>query len=187
MPIPAEHIRASVDEYLDTHPDEAAMLAPVHRLLAAGADLTSRAEFRGHATAAAILADPAGRILQIRHLALGAWLLPGGHLEAADTRLADAALRELTEETGIPASAVTLAAGPRPLQIHVHPIPANAGRGEPAHQHADFRFLFRAVAGPDELRAVMRLQAEEVLGARWRPVRRIGDRTLRGRIRRALG
>ncbi|WP_406403626.1 NUDIX domain-containing protein [Streptomyces sp. NBC_00879] len=56
---------------------------------------------------------PTGRVLHIKHRALNRWLLPGGHLEPDDTSLLAAAQRELTEETGIPAS-VVLPAGHRP-------------------------------------------------------------------------
>jgi 8-oxo-dGTP pyrophosphatase MutT (NUDIX family) len=59
------------------------------------------------------LSAPDGRVLHVKHLALNRWLLPGGHLEAEDSSLLAAAQRELTEETGIPASAV-IPAGGRP-------------------------------------------------------------------------
>ncbi|MFW6692965.1 NUDIX hydrolase [Streptomyces sp. MAR4 CNX-425] len=179
MPITAEHIRETVDDYLDSHPDEKWRLAPVLELLDAGADLTSRKEFRGHATAGAILADPAGRVLHIRHLALDRWLLPGGHLEADDARLVDAAQRELTEETGIAAS-VVVPVGLRPLHIDVHPIPANDAKGEPEHQHIDFRFIFRTSANVGEL------QTEEVTAAAWRDAETIAEETLRSRVVQAL-
>ncbi|MET9862807.1 NUDIX domain-containing protein [Streptomyces smyrnaeus] len=179
MPITAAHIRETIEVYLAAHPDEKVQLAPVLDLLDAGADLTSRQEFRGHATAGAILADPTGRVLHIRHLALDRWLLPGGHLEADDARLVDAAQRELTEETGIPASVVS-PAGSHPLHIDLHPIPANESKGEPEHQHADFRFLFRTSAGVGEL------QTEEVTAAAWCDTETIADETLRTRVRKAL-
>jgi 8-oxo-dGTP pyrophosphatase MutT (NUDIX family) len=139
----------------------------------------SSAEFRGHATAGAILADQHGRILHIHHLALDRWLLPGGHLEAGDSMLLGAALRELTEETGIPAGAVT-PAGDRPVHIDVHHIPANDAKGEPDHQHIDFRFLFRTTAD------VGQLQTEEVTAAAWRDIDTTGKEILRQRVEAAL-
>ncbi|GAA0374011.1 NUDIX hydrolase [Streptomyces blastmyceticus] len=179
MPIAPHHIRDTIDDYLDAHPEEKARLAPVLDLLDAEADLTSRKEFRGHATAGAVLADPAGRVLHIRHLALDRWLLPGGHIEPEDARLVDAAQRELTEETGIPASAVA-PAELCPVHIDVHPIPANDAKGEPEHQHFDFRFLFCTSADIGEI------QVEEVTAAAWRSADSIEDETLRRRIVRAL-
>ena len=105
LAITADHIRAVIGDYLDAYPEDKQSLAPALELLDDGADLTTRKEFRGHATAAAILAGPDGRILHIHHLVLDSWLLPGGHLEASDTTLLEAALRELAEETGIPIAA----------------------------------------------------------------------------------
>ncbi|MFC3999059.1 NUDIX hydrolase [Nocardiopsis sediminis] len=179
MSITAEHIRETLDDYLGAHPDEKEVLAPVLDLLESGADLTSRTEFRGHATAGAILADARGRVLHVRHRALDAWLLPGGHIESGDSWLIDAAQRELTEETGIAASVAT-PVGTRPLHIDVHPIPANDAKGEPEHRHFDFRFLFRTSADVGEL------QTEEVLAAAWRDADTIAGEMLRNRVVHAL-
>lgn len=179
LPITEAHLRATLSAYLDEHPEEKPGLAPVLALLDSGADLTVRGEFRGHATVGAILAGPDGRILHVHHLALDKWLLPGGHLESVDNTLLEAALRELTEETGIPADTVTTVAH-RPVHIDVHPIPANDAKGEPDHQHIDFRFLFRTAA------EVGRLQAEEVTGAAWLASETISDQTLRRRVAQAL-
>ncbi|WP_348538517.1 NUDIX domain-containing protein [Streptomyces sp. 4R-3d] len=179
LPITEAHLRTTLTTYLDQHPEEKPGLAPVLNLLDSGADLTVRSEFRGHATAGAILAGPDGRILHVHHLALHKWLLPGGHLESTDDALLEAALRELTEETGIPAGAVSTLAH-RPVHIDVHSIPANDAKGEPEHQHIDFRFLFRTTAD------VGQLQAEEVTGAAWRDADTIGDQVLRQRVTQAL-
>jgi 8-oxo-dGTP pyrophosphatase MutT (NUDIX family) len=179
LAITTDHIRATLTAYLDQHPEDKPDLAPALDLLDAGADLTSRKEFRGHATAGAILARPDGHILHIHHLATGKWLLPGGHLETDDTTLLDAARRELTEETGIPADTVT-PVGDSPLHIDIHPIPANDAKGEPDHQHIDFRFLFTTSADIGEL------QTEEVTDATWRPVDTLHGERLKRRVPQAL-
>lgn len=179
LAITADHIRTTLTAYLDQHPEEKPDLAPALGLLDAGADLTSRTEFRGHATAGAVLAGPDGRILHIHHLAIGTWLLPGGHLEADDATLLDTARRELTEETGIPADTVT-PVGDSPLHIDIHPIGANPAKGEPDHQHIDFRFLFTTTADIGEL------QTEEVTDATWRPADTLHDERLKQRVAQAL-
>ncbi|MFI8090301.1 NUDIX domain-containing protein [Streptomyces sp. NPDC086080] len=179
MPITADHIRATLDDYLAAHPGERQRLAALSGLLDDVADLSSRKEFRGHVTAGAVLVDAAGRVLVIHHRALDRWLLPGGHVENEDSSLLAAAQRELSEETGIPRSAVT-PVGPAPMHIDDHPIPANPDKGEPDHRHFDFRFVFRASA------EVVELQTEEVTAAAWRDVDSITDEALRERVREAL-
>ncbi|WP_432093179.1 NUDIX hydrolase [Streptomyces sp. bgisy100] len=179
LSITEAHIRTTLTAYLDTHPDEKPELAPVVGLLDSGADLTCRKEFRGHVTAGAILADQDGRILHIHHLALDKWLLPGGHLEPTDDTLLGAALRELTEETGIPSADVE-AVDHHPVHVDVHPIPAHDAKGEPDHQHIDFRFLFRTATD------VGQLQTEEVTDAAWRDADSLSDGSLRRRIATAL-
>jgi len=60
--------------------------------------------------------DPKGRILLVKRTKpprAGAWTLPGGGIEAGET-IADAARRELAEETGLLADSVDL------LGIHEH-------------------------------------------------------------------
>ncbi|MEV7969996.1 NUDIX hydrolase [Sphaerisporangium sp. NPDC088356] len=175
MTITARHIRETLTGYLAAHPDETAALTPVLDLLDTGDDIATRKEFRGHVTAGAVLVNDLGLVLHVHHRALGAWLLPGGHLEDTDETLLGAALRELSEETGIPAGAVT-PMGDRPLHIDVHPIPANDAKGEPEHQHFDFRFLFHTTAD------IAELQTEEVIAATWRPAESLHDQYLRQRL-----
>jgi 8-oxo-dGTP pyrophosphatase MutT (NUDIX family) len=152
MPIARGPIEAAVATYLARHPNERALLQPLRNALAAEADPTSRMTFAGHITCGAVVLARDGRVLHIHHRMLDRYLLPGGHIEESDTSLVGAALRELREETGLPATAVEplpyLARAP--LDIDVHAIPANADKGEPAHQHFDFR-----------------LQEAEVTGYRW--------------------
>lgn len=176
MPISAQHVRDTLDAYLVQHPeDKDALSALVEVLDEAGDSIASRKEFRGHVTAGAILLRPDGRVLTIEHRALAKWLLPGGHVEPGDETLLGAALRELAEETGIDASAVE-PVDELPLHIDAHPIPANDSKGEPEHQHFDFRFLFRTTAD-----AVV-LQEEEVTNYSWQFADMLTSEPMRGRV-----
>jgi 8-oxo-dGTP pyrophosphatase MutT (NUDIX family) len=179
VPITSDQIRDTIADYLNGYPAETARLAPVIDLLDTGADLASRKEFRGHATAGAVLTDELGRVLHIHHRALNRWLLPGGHIEAGDTGFLAAAIRELSEETGMPTSAVAPVAL-RPVHIDIHPIPANEAKGEPAHQHIDFRFHLHTTGD------VVELQTEEVTDAAWLNPDSIADETLRTRITQSI-
>jgi len=178
MPISPARIRAALDGYRRRHPTDGDLLQPAYDLLEAGADLTSRKEFRGHATAGALLIDDRRRVLLMRHRVLETWLFPGGHLEVDDESLQSAALRELAEETGIGPDEVE-ALAPHPVHIDIHPIPANPSKDEPAHRHIDFRFAFR---GSSDVRA---LQLDEVVAAEWRPLAELPE-VLRERVNDAL-
>ncbi|RLV66799.1 NUDIX hydrolase [Streptomyces sp. CBMAI 2042] len=180
MPISTDHIRTTLNGYLGVHPEDKPDLIPVLELLETDADIASRKEFRAHATAGAILVGPDSRILHIRHLALDTWLLPGGHLEPEDDTLQTAALRELCEETGISSESV-VSVGADPIDIDVHPIPANTAKGEPDHHHVDFRFLFRTEAADTSA-----LQTEEVTDSVWLPVDALTSRKLGRKVSRAL-
>ncbi|GAA1926821.1 NUDIX hydrolase [Streptomyces sodiiphilus] len=179
MAITADHIRTTLTAYLDQHPEDKRELGVLLGLLDDGDDLTSRKTLPGHVTAGAILVGPDSRILHVLHNATQKWLLPGGHLEASDGTLLQAAGRELAEETGIPPHVVT-PHGEIPLHIDAHPIDANPAKDEPAHQHFDFRFLFRTTAD------IGNLQTEEVCDAAWRKIESISDDVLRQRIAQAV-
>jgi 8-oxo-dGTP pyrophosphatase MutT (NUDIX family) len=161
MAITREQITDRLNRYLAAYPADVGRLAALRQALASETGVTSRREMTGHVTAATVLVDEHGNVLHIRHKVLDKWLIPGGHLEAEDTNLAAAALRELAEETGM----TGIDGEPELIDIDVHPIPANPGKREAAHQHFDFRFLARARGRHD-----VALQAEEVTDYRWMPV-----------------
>ncbi len=112
-------------------------------LLECSAAPFSRHQFTpGHITCTGLVLAPEGEcVLLVHHRRLDRWLLPGGHVEAGDGTLWDAARREVIEETGVS----LLTDGVPPLVgIDVHGIP---GKGhEPYHLHHDLLFAFRASA-----------------------------------------
>jgi 8-oxo-dGTP pyrophosphatase MutT (NUDIX family) len=118
----------------------------------------------GHVTCSAAVINSAGQILHIHHNVLQKWLLPGGHCETNDTTLVEAALREVQEETGIEPDRLTEwdSYGGSVIDINLHPIAANPNKGESAHWHADFRYVYRLTTDVD-----ITLQAEEVSKFTW--------------------
>lgn len=107
----------------------------------------------GHLTASGLVVDPArGRVLLTLHRKLNRWLQMGGHCEPGDATLADAALREATEESGV--EGLTLLEG-GPVRLDRHPIPP------PCRWHLDVQYA--VLAPPDAVHAV----SEESLDVRW--------------------
>jgi 8-oxo-dGTP pyrophosphatase MutT (NUDIX family) len=113
----------------------------VRMLLSAADDPFARTNFSpGHITCTGLVLAPDGiHVLAVHHRRLERWLLPGGHVEAADAAIASAARREVQEETD-----VELLDDRRSelVGVDVHGIPSN-GR-EPYHLHHDLLFLLRA-------------------------------------------
>jgi 8-oxo-dGTP pyrophosphatase MutT (NUDIX family) len=134
----------------DYEPDSAAEAAEVTRLaaLAAAADPWSRATAL-HFTASAVIVHPAsGEVLLRWHERQQAWLQVGGHADPGECDPLAIALREAREETGL----TDLAPWPSASLRHVVIVSVPAGRGEPAHEHADLRFVL-ATGSPQDVRA----------------------------------
>ncbi|WP_329459428.1 NUDIX domain-containing protein [Streptomyces sp. NBC_01497] len=108
-----------------------------------------------HATASALIVHPpTGRVLLRGHTRERAWPQMGGHGEAGESAPLAIALREAREETGL--RDLTPWPDASLLQVAVVPVAARvagaAQRAEPAHEHADLRFVF-ATAEPEGVRA----------------------------------
>ncbi|GMR02790.1 MAG: hypothetical protein BMS9Abin20_1139 [Acidimicrobiia bacterium] len=116
-----------------------------------------RSEFDpGHFTASGFVASSDGSsLLLILHGKLDRWLQPGGHFEAEDDTVDEAARREVLEETGL---GDLTRLGTSLVRIDAHPIPARGA--EPAHIHIDLAVGYSTLT--DELGPL-----DEVLDARW--------------------
>jgi len=160
--------RSQLQQLLLAHrprdPDEHGQRDRMLALLQASSNAFTRSHFTpGHFTASSFVLSPVGdALLLIRHPKLGRWLQPGGHVEDDDADLLGAARRELLEEVGL---ADLPLACQGIFDLDVHRIPEHAN--EPAHEHFDVRFLFRA--------AKRELPAAGVAGeVRWFPLTEIG-------------
>lgn len=114
-----------------------------------GENLWDRNNWNGHLTASAIvLSSDHRQCLFMHHRKLDIDLTPGGHCDPFE-HPAEAAERELTEETGLQDVRIHSwhSAQKCPLDIDTHLIPSNSIKQEPPHFHHDFRYVF--VADPN--------------------------------------
>ena len=121
----------------------------------------TRGNRRGHITGSALVVDPArAAVLLTLHPLVGRWLQLGGHVEATDATLVDAARRESIEEGGIEAIDID----PAPLRLDRHRVRCRDGRGgEDVLHHLDVQFL--AIAPPHAAER----RSTESLDLRWWP------------------
>jgi len=118
-----------------------------------------------HYTASAVVLDDAGRMLLVHHNKIGQWLYPGGHIDP-DEDPAQAALREVREETGIQAVIIGEPAFSHPA-VRSHAAPwaiiemdvTDSKVG--AHRHIDLVYVCRASGGD------LAAQLEEVSDLQW--------------------
>ncbi|MBB2913570.1 8-oxo-dGTP pyrophosphatase MutT (NUDIX family) [Streptosporangium becharense] len=133
----------------------------------------------GHLTATtAVLSHNGERVLLTLHPKAGMWLPMGGHCERGDVSLAAVALREATEESGIPGLRLL----PGPLAVDRHRVWCHP----PYTHHLDVEY---GAIAPAAVEAVI---SAESLDLRWFPVDGIPDlsdeatRRLARRAREAL-
>ncbi|GAA5087920.1 8-oxo-dGTP pyrophosphatase MutT (NUDIX family) [Thermocatellispora tengchongensis] len=120
-------------------------------------DAMSRACAPGHLTATtAVLSHDGEYVLLTLHPKAGMWLPMGGHCEEDDSTLAEAALREATEESGIPGLRLL----PGPLALDKHEVWCHP----PRSWHLDVEYGAVAPAGVEPV------MSDESLDLRWFPV-----------------
>ena len=138
-------LTALLDRYDPVGEAEAADLRRV-RTLAESDDDPWRRDLPLHVTASALIVHPpSSRVLLRWHQRQQAWLQVGGHGDPGETDPLAIATREASEETGLADLVPWPGAGIR----HVVIVDVPAGKGEPAHEHADIRY-FMATRTPDQ-------------------------------------
>lgn len=171
---------ASLIELLEAYqPDSEAEAEDLRRVraLAEGTDDPWSRSAPLHVTASALVVHPpSGRVLLRWHQRQHAWLQVGGHGDPGESDALAIALREAREETGL----ADLVAWPDAGLRHVVVVPVPVGGGEPAHEHADLRFVL-ATSAPGQ--AVAETEAAPL---RWLTVAQAHELTAEANLRETL-
>lgn len=166
---------ASLTAWAPPSPAQAALRDRYVEHLHAHSDGLDRACRPDHLTASTVVLSADHRaVLLTLHAKAHRWFQLGGHCEPGDTTLAGAALREATEESGVPGLRLL----PEPVHLDEHEVPFCGGT--PGIHHLDVRYL--ALAPADATHAV----SEESLDVRWWPVDDLPDPDLHELVAQAL-
>jgi 8-oxo-dGTP pyrophosphatase MutT (NUDIX family) len=142
-----EPVRSMLARYRPHGEAEAADVERVRALVESAADPWLRS-IPLHITGSALIVHPPTRRVLLRwHQRQQAWLQVGGHGDAGESDPLAIALREADEETGL----ADLEPWPDAQLRHVVIVPVPASSREPAHHHADLRFVL-ATRDPDAAR-----------------------------------
>lgn len=158
----AESLHASAVKLLETWLPGSASEHSLRIALLAFLDAAPRGCLResvpGHITASAVVfSHDDSEVLLTLHPRVGRWIQLGGHCEESDETVADAALREAIEESGIP----ELELIPELYGAQAHPITCSLGVPT---RHLDLLFRIRAPKGAVPVRS------HESTDLRWWPV-----------------
>lgn len=123
-------------------------------------EATAKSGPPAHFTASCLVVDEAGeRVLLTLHRKVCRWLQFGGHIEANDASVAEAALREAVEESGLPDGSLRLR--PELAQLDRHALGSGFTR---CTEHLDLRWVAVATGGSEPV------VSEESLDVAWWPI-----------------
>ena len=155
-----------IEQYVANRPEQASEAERMLKLINQHEDCFERTCIPGHITGSAwVVSHDWQKHLLLHHRKLNKWLQPGGHADG-QTEVAEVALREATEESGLNDLQVVTSLEPAGMMdLDVHKIPARySPKGElidPEHEHHDLRFLIRC---PTDQQPIVSEESNEV---RW--------------------
>ena len=137
---PLAQILRMLDAHQPAEAKEAGDIELIKRLIADHPNIMNQNCEVAHITASALIVDASSRrVLLHFHKRLRRWLQVGGHADF-ETDIAQVALREAREETGLPDLSFYPANDKiAPIDYDVHSIPQHGDL--PQHLHLDFRYL----------------------------------------------
>src|SRR6266567_313797 len=136
-----------LDAYRPQSDDEVRDVARLRQLVTESPDPWTRASPLHVTGSALVVHPPTKRVLLRWHERMQSWLQVGGHGDPGESDPFLVAQREAREETGL----ADLCGWPDPFEpslVQVAVVPVPAGKGEPAHEHGDIRYVL-ATALPD--------------------------------------
>ena len=152
-----------LNQYVENEPENQLSSALLISFAELHQNCCERTLLVGHFTGSCWLVSKDGlRVLLTHHKKLGRWLQLGGHADG-DSNLAQVALREAEEESGL----TDLTVEAEIFDLERHSIPARGA--EPEHYHHDVRFVVRA-AGNEEF-----VVSDESHALAWRTISELVD------------
>ena len=138
-----QQVLSLLNQYIEDEPENRHSAALLIAFAEQEQNCCERTLLNGHFTGSCWLVSKDGkRVLLTHHKKLERWLQLGGHADG-DSDLAQVALREAQEESGLS----DLTVEPDIFDLERHTIPARGA--EPEHYHHDVRFVVHANGSED--------------------------------------
>ena len=151
-----EQARSTLVDFIDSRKDQINLRDDFIRHLDLHQDAMFKSCVRGHLTASGLIIDPIHqRVLLTLHPKVGRWLQTGGHCEMEDASVAESALREASEESGIVGLSLL---GQAPIRLDAHGIDCRKDGGT---IHFDMQFV---VIAPGDAIEIMSEESDDL---RW--------------------